>query len=507
MEPNGNGSRNGNGARGEYWFEDPSRVGREDLQRYLAALLRLAALDGLTEQEDRLVQAAAAGLGVDAAGVERAWQVASDVAVSSEELVGALRDGGLRACLIRDAYRIAAADGTISRGEVEELSRLAEVLGVGPVHAHPAHHEAPVREAPGGAEADEPALHPAAEEIVGAVRAAPDLDGLLGAARSVQDLGRALVHDGVSASQVTRTLSELNDRIAERVIELEVEGEPLGGLRFCWISLGSEGRREQTLYTDQDNGIIFDGGEGGSPDPIRARLLPLAQRINRSLARCGFPLCKGNVMAGNPEWCLSLDEWKDRFTSWMDEPRPDALVNATIFFDFRPLWGDQGLAAALREFLVRAAPSNRRILAILAQGAMDRRPPLGLFRDFAVEARGENAGTLDLKTGAAAVFVDAARVYSLATGAADPATTRRLRHAGERAGVDPGDVEGWVEAFQFVQVLRLRHQLEMVRAGKPPSNRLDPYRLNPLERRFFRESLRQGAELQKHLGRALGLSA
>jgi CBS domain-containing protein len=496
-------------AHGEYWFEDPSRVGAAERQGYVAALVRIAALDGLTETEDRIVRAAAEGLGLDAAGLERAWQAATDLATPSDRLIGSLRDGGLRACLIRDAYRIAAADGTVSRGEVEELARLAEFLGVAPAHAPPARHDLAARAPPATAEAaaDEPGVHPAAEEIAAAIRSAPDVDGLLGAFRSVQELGHAMVHDGASAAQVTRTLSEMSDRIAERVIEIEVAGEPLGDVRFCWISLGSEGRREQTLLTDQDNGIVFDPGEGGSPDGIRARLLPIAQRINRSLARCGFPLCKGNVMAGNPEWCLALEEWKDRFTRWMGEPRPEALLNATIFFDFRPIWGDLGLAAALREFLVHAAPGNRRFLAILAGGALERRPPLGMFRDFAVDGAGDEAGTVDLKAGAAALFVDAARVYGLATGATDPATTRRLRVAGERAGVDGGDVEGWVEAFQFVQVLRLRHQLELARAGRPQSNRLDPYRLNPLERKFFRESLRQGAALQKHLGRKLGVSA
>jgi CBS domain-containing protein len=138
---------------------------------------------------------------------------------------------------------------------------------------------------------------------------------------------------------------------------------------------------------------------------------------------------------------------------------------------------------------------------------MGRRPPLGLFRDFAVETHGEHAGTLDLKCGAAAVFVDAARVYALAAGEGSPATDERLRRGATAAGVDRREVEGWVDAFHFIQVLRLRTQLEHDRSGLAPSNRLDPYALNPLERRFFRESLRQAVVVQKRMEAAFASEA
>ena len=154
--------------------------------------------------------------------------------------------------------------------------------------------------------------------------------------------------------------------------------------------------------------------------------------------------------------------------------------------------------------MVRSARGNRRFLALLVRNALARRPPLGFFRDFAVEADGEHAGTVDLKCGAAALFVDAARIYALAAGEGAPGTEERMRVAAAAAGVDRREVEGWLEAFHFVQVLRLRHQLEQGRNGEAPHNRIDPYALNPLERRFFRESLRLAVSIQRRMERDFG---
>ncbi|NCZ53500.1 MAG: hypothetical protein EBY81_06365, partial [Verrucomicrobia bacterium] len=114
----------------------------------------------------------------------------------------------------------------------------------------------------------------------------------------------------------------LNDKLGCRVLELEALKHDLGGLGFCWIALGSEGRLEQTLATDQDNGIIFTAN--GPPEQIRERLLPFAQAVNQALDQCGFPLCKGGIMAGNPQWCLSIDEWQARFGEWIRNPLPQA---------------------------------------------------------------------------------------------------------------------------------------------------------------------------------------
>jgi len=489
-------SQSGGGAGEGYWYEDAGSVSLLDREAYLAALVRLAAADGMVDEEERVIRSAAAGLGLDLHAEIAARRRAQDRCVDTSVLVGGVRDNGLRACLLRDAYRVASADGHVSPSELEELGRLAWVLGV-PAPAPegrptPAHGPIAV-----GRDGDgTPFL--AASRLTRAIRSAPDVSALADRARGIAALGRDLVGAGVAAGPLTRTVSVLADAVAGRALRLVEDGEDLRGLDFCWLAFGSEGRGEQTLRTDQDNGIAFRVPPGGAPEEVRARLVAFARKVNDALAACGFERCRGGIMAGNPEWCVSVEEWQERLTSWIEDPTPQAIQDAAIVFDFRPLHGNEALAEPLREVLARLAPRNPRFLARLAATAIGRRPPLGLFRDFAVDG-GEHGGTIDLKCGAAAIFVDAARVYALAFGTCAPGTAERMRRAAAAAGVDPREVESWVEAFHFVQVLRLRHQLEAERTGVGSGNRVDPYALNPLERRFFREALRLAASIQRRM--------
>ncbi len=190
-------------------------------------------------------------------------------------------------------------------------------------------------------------------ELSGEIARASDLGALKVASDSIDRLAHAMLHKGVGAEALTHFISTLNDLLTLRVIELTETEFNLPDVSWCWIALGSEGRFEQTLYTDQDNGIIFDVPAGEDPTALRETFLPFAQAVNTKLDACGFTLCKGDIMAGNPQWCLSLAEWKSCFAHWMDQAQPQALLNAAIFFDFRHLHGDESLADALRTCSIR----------------------------------------------------------------------------------------------------------------------------------------------------------
>ena len=155
-------------------------------------------------------------------------------------------------------------------------------------------------------------------------------------------------------------ISSLNDQLAVRILELAAPKFDLSGVALCWLGMGSEGRSEQTIATDQDNGLIFaTDAEDAAPDAIRERLLPFARAVNDAMDRCGYPLCKGGVMASNPRWCASLPEWKAAFANWIDRGDPDSLLAASIFFDFRALWGD--VATRRRAARRRRAPARKPI--------------------------------------------------------------------------------------------------------------------------------------------------
>ena len=334
------------------------------------------------------------------------------------------------------------------------------------------------------------------EGITAAIARSDDPARLPALAHDIGDLAHSLLAQGMDAENLTAIISSLNDRLTERIITLESETDhALAGLRWCWLALGSEGRMEQTLATDQDNALVFAAADDAQREALRA----FALRVNHLLDACGFPLCKGGIMASNPKWCLSLAEWQQQFTQWIDHGSPDALLHASIFFDFRPLTGDAALALDLRAWLNRAAQKNPRFLHQMAGNALRNRPPLGVVRDFVLSDDNAHPNTIDLKLNGATPFVDAARIFALAAGSPQTNTAKRLREAAHALHIPDSELADWNRAFHFLQLLRLRHQHGQQRAGIPPDNHLNPDTLNPLDRRILKEALRQARKVQARL--------
>lgn len=328
---------------------------------------------------------------------------------------------------------------------------------------------------------------------------AEDIDELATKGRDIHRLVDRMIAQGASVDQLNKIITELNDAITQRVIELNLAdfGEPPAP--FVWLSFGSEGRVEQTLKTDQDNGILFIAKKE-EKSAIRERLLELAGRINRDLARCGFPLCPGNIMASNPDCCLTLKEWKKRFAKWIEQGTPEHLLYATIFFDFRPLHGDETPVRELREWLAGKVAKNSRFRQQMAVNALRNRPPLGLFSDFRVTGdKHEHPHTLDLKLHGVTPFVDGARLIALANEVGETNTLERLRAAVNKGALRGSDAEAWIKAYQFIQLLRMRNHQRQADLEQPLDNHFDPDQLDELDRRILKEAFRQARKLQNRL--------
>lgn len=332
--------------------------------------------------------------------------------------------------------------------------------------------------------------------ISGAIRGARDLDGLIAAADDIRRLARRTLAEGGAAEPLTQMISTLNDHLTVRVIELTAAEFALPKLPWSWLAFGSEGRYEQTLSTDQDNGLVFACPETGA-EMARQAFLPFAAEVNKRLDACGFTLCKGNVMASNPELCLTLEEWQARFGSWLRSTTPQALLNSTIYFDFRPIYGAEDLAGELRTWLRKNIPEATLFLRFMAEDALRTRPPLGMIRSFAFDANNRFPRTLDLKSNGVRLFVDAARILALASGIDETSTPERLRAAAAQGRIGRDDVEAIVDAFFFVQRLRLRAQQEGTPLGL--ANRVDPAKLNELDRLVLKEAFKQVKKLQGRL--------
>nr|WP_051080010.1 putative nucleotidyltransferase substrate binding domain-containing protein [Thioalkalivibrio thiocyanodenitrificans] len=328
---------------------------------------------------------------------------------------------------------------------------------------------------------------------------AEDVESLAALEGDIHQLISQMIAQGVQVDQITQIITLLNDHITRRVIEICARDFPKPSVPFTWIAFGSEGRQEQTLKTDQDNGILFEPSEGLSADAIREELLPLARRINEALDQCGYPLCKGNIMASNPECCLSADEWRERFTRWADHGTPEHLLKASIFFDFRTIDGDARPVEALRDWLAERVADNPRFLHQMAANALRNRPPLGLVRDFVVSDNGEHPNTIDLKLHGLTPFVDGARILALAHRIKETSTLARINALAKEHHVPHAEAEAWTHAYAYIQLLRMRHHREQESHGEEPSNRVNPDSLNELDRRILKEAFRQARKLQSRI--------
>lgn len=370
----------------------------------------------------------------------------------------AMAQGGFRHVLVMDGERLA---GVLSEKDLFSLQR----LGVTGISAR--------------------------------IRAAQGLPELQTAAADIRQLAHNMLAQGVTSEQLTQLITTLNDLLTVRILEHALAHHPAAAeIEWCWLALGSEGRLEQTLNTDQDNGILFTPPAGQDAEAVRALLLPLARHVNESLAACGFPLCSGDIMASNPKWCLSHTEWQATFAHWIDHGDPEALLNASIFFDFRPLFGAAARAHALRAWLRDAVRKTPRFLHQMAANALRNRPPLGLVRDFVTS----DQHTLDLKLNGITPFVDAARIYALAQGVTETNTRQRLLAIAQPLRLKPQDTDALVDAFLFIQLLRLRLHHEQSARQAALSNHIDPDALNDLDRRILKEAFRQARKLQTRLG-------
>lgn len=314
---------------------------------------------------------------------------------------------------------------------------------------------------------------------------------------NVSRLVDAMLAHGADSGQVVKIITTLNDVTVRRVLELNLmKHDP--GIPFTWLTFGSEGRQEQTLLTDQDNGILFVTPENMTEDQVREKLLPFAETVNKELAECGFTLCKGNIMASNPKLCLSADEWDEWFLRFIDASTPQNLVYSSIFLDMRAIFGDREPLEKLLDKVLSRIRKNDLFQKMLASNAVNRKPPLTMFRNFRYAPDGDRK-SIDLKRQGLAPFVEAARVFALANDVAEANTLERMDQLAKKGIFDFKDANAWKEAYSLIQAIRMRSHQELLNRNEPLSNYINPDDLNPLDRRILRESFRQAQRLQQKL--------
>ncbi len=323
------------------------------------------------------------------------------------------------------------------------------------------------------------------------------IESLQSVSEKINHLVGFLLKEGTKAGNIMKIVSELNDRLIKKVLKIAERRFGPAPVAYCWIVLGSEGRREQIFRTDQDNALIYDDtATADQQAAVSHYFSEFAAFVNESLEKCGFTPCPAHYMASNSQWRQPLRVWKKYFSDWISTPTADAVMKSLIFFDFRPLYGDFSLADELRSYLTDVIDGQKVYLGNLANTVVKNRPPLGFLKSFVVEKSGEHKDELNIKIKGLAPLVDIVRLFALERGVKETSTLERIGALREKHTIVKEYADEIEHAFQFITLLRVHHQAELLQEGKAIDNFINPNKLSNLEKKTVKDAFHLIATLQ-----------
>jgi CBS domain-containing protein len=304
-------------------------------------------------------------------------------------------------------------------------------------------------------------------------------------------------HEGASSHMIGSAMSVIGRTFKQRLLQLAEEKLGAPPVPYCFLALGSMAREEQLLVTDQDNALILsvDYDEARHGDYFKQ----LADIVCDGLDACGYSYCDGGIMASNPKWRMTLQGWKQQFSEWIEKPNPQALLNASIFFDLEGVDGKVAWAEQLTRFIVGKAKKNPVFLAALSRNAMNRTPPLGFFKDFVLEKDGRQRYSINLKRRGTAPLVDVIRVHALAEGSLSQNSFDRLDDLAKSSLLPEGKQDELSDALEYLSMIRIRQQVAAIEAGEEVDNTVEPETLSSKERRGLKEAFQVLSSAQKFL--------
>ncbi|OPL10632.1 MAG: hypothetical protein AVO34_10400 [Firmicutes bacterium ML8_F2] len=319
-------------------------------------------------------------------------------------------------------------------------------------------------------------------------------DGLAGLIREIDQVQQALLTERAFASEICSLLSELYDRITRRVIQIaeaqmSSEGRGKPPVEYCFITMGSAGRKEQFSRTDQDHGIIYADLNHEEQNEAADYFLNLGQKIVSGMEMCGFSRCSGFVMADNPQWCRPLSGWKNMLSSWTATLDPRDIRNMTIFLDYRHLYGESALCEHLKDYSTRLFKDSKHALLFMAEDDLKHRVPLNIFGNIISRRTSSKKRRVNLKAEVMVHLVDCIRLFTLREGIRDTNSFDRI-HSLKARGVFKADDAEFIEAaFESLLMFRIRNSLDRLRDGHTPDNVIDLSQLNKKERILLKEAM------------------
>ncbi len=328
---------------------------------------------------------------------------------------------------------------------------------------------------------------------------ANSMDQILAKHRRLPELLRNLITNGAKAQNLTRFITTVSDTILNKIIRFTLEEMPPPPVKFVFMILGSEGRHEQTLKTDQDNAIVYEDVGPKNERTVHEYFLKFGETACNLLDQAGYALCTGGVMAKNPKWCQPLSVWKEYFSGWIHAAEPEDLLQASIFFDFRHGYGEASLVNELRRYLLGSLEGWSGFFRHLTENALHFKPPIGFFRNFVVESKGEHRSALDIKS-AMTPIVDFARIYALKNKVEETNTLERLNHLQLKKVLTPQEYDELDKAYSFLMQLRFVRQVTaVIDENSPPDNYINPKKLTSIEQKMLKEIFKRIEKFQTKL--------
>ncbi len=304
----------------------------------------------------------------------------------------------------------------------------------------------------------------------------------------IPNLLRDLIQSGARADHLNRMVTAIADAVLTRLIEIALDELGPPPARFAFVIMGSEGRKEQTLKTDQDNAIIYEDVPPESAPAVNEYFLTFAKKVCGWLDQAGYQYCNGEVMAQNPKWCQPLSVWKNYFRTWIRTPEPMAVMHSTIFFDFVGAYGDLSLTQELRHYLNNLLKDRAGIFFYhLTLNSLKIKPPIGFFRNFVVESKGEHRNTFDIKK-AMTPIVDFARCYALEQRLEATNTLERLQQLHLKGVLNEEEYHELTQSYRYLMQIRFMRQVTAVMdEQRKPDNYIDPSKLSNIEQKMLKE--------------------
>lgn len=314
----------------------------------------------------------------------------------------------------------------------------------------------------------------------------PSIEELAKVAKELPAAFVRMVKEGANSHMIGSAMSVIGRSFKQRLLEMaEAEfGRP--PIPYCFLALGSMARDEQLIYTDQDNALVLD--DSYDENKHGEYFEKLSKFVSDGLAACGYVYCDGGIMATNPKWRKTLSQWKEHFADWIDNPQPQALLNSSIFFDLDGVWGQTKWARDLHRFVTSKTRNNRKFLACIARNALNRTPPLGFFKGFVMEKDGQHKNSINLKRRGTAPLSDVIRVHALAVGSRSVNSFKRIDDVIAAEVLPAGKGRDLSDAFEYISMVRIRHQAWQIENGETPNNNVQPEQLSSFERRNLKEA-------------------